>query len=83
MKNKFLIQIFLLCMTLIYRNFSFAEEVIQFETDIWCPYTCDEKVIGLKGYIVDIAEEIFKDNKIKFISTIAPWARTGAQPGFV
>ncbi|WGL60049.1 transporter substrate-binding domain-containing protein [Pigmentibacter sp. JX0631] len=76
MKSKFLFQFFFLSYSLFYGNVSFAEEVIQFETDVWCPYTCDPKVIGLKGYVIDIAEEIYKENNIKFISTVAPWART-------
>lgn len=75
MKNRFFIQIFILCIALIYENYLFSEEVIQFETDIWCPYTCDEKIFGMKGYVIDIAEEIFKENNIKFISTVGPWAR--------
>lgn len=75
MSSKSVSMLFLLYISFFYANLARGEE-IQFETDIWCPYTCDEKTIGMKGYVVDVAEEIFKENNIKFVTTVAPWART-------
>ena len=52
-----------------------TEKELHFESDIWCPYTCDEKITHKKGYVIDIAEEIFAKNNIKFTYKIIPWAR--------
>jgi polar amino acid transport system substrate-binding protein len=51
------------------------KNTIKFETDIWCPYTCDVKTTQLKGYIIDMAEEIFAKHNITFTSSVVPWAR--------
>jgi polar amino acid transport system substrate-binding protein len=48
---------------------------LHFESDIWCPYTCDEKISNKRGYIIDMAEEIFAKHNIKFTYSIIPWAR--------
>ncbi|WP_397600289.1 substrate-binding periplasmic protein [Silvanigrella sp.] len=59
----------------IFENLFAAEEEIKFETDIWCPYTCDEKLDGSKGFVIDAALKIFAEHHIKFSSSVAPWAR--------
>jgi polar amino acid transport system substrate-binding protein len=58
-----------------FKVFPIGEKELQFEGDIWCPYTCDESVSHQKGYVIDMAEEIFAKHNIKFTFNIVPWAR--------
>lgn len=75
MQSSLLQRFLFSCVGFCYLCHSQATEVIQLETDIWCPYTCDEKNLGMKGYVVDVAEAIFQEHNIKLVSTVAPWAR--------
>ncbi|APJ03896.1 substrate-binding periplasmic protein [Silvanigrella aquatica] len=72
LKNVFLSATMLLPIT---NALSEEQKVIQFGSDFWCPYTCDETTSQKKGYVVDMAEEIFAKHNIKFKYVVLPWAR--------
>ena len=58
-----------------FKAFPAPEKELHFEGDIWCPYTCDTSVSHQRGYVVDMAEEIFAKHNIKFTFNIVPWTR--------
>lgn len=49
-------------------------EVITLRADLWCPYTCDPKSDG-PGFMVEIAQEIFKEAGHKVDYQLINWAR--------
>ncbi|WP_338634936.1 substrate-binding periplasmic protein [Spirobacillus cienkowskii] len=75
--RRFLSKFFLISIAIILNLTAHSDDkkTIKFETDIWCPYTCDEKTTQLKGYVIDMAEEIFAKHNIKFTHSLIPWAR--------
>lgn len=50
-----------------------VKEVV-FVADPWCPYNC-EPGSDMPGYVIEIAQAVFKEHGIKFTYKTMPWAR--------
>ncbi|WP_186644812.1 substrate-binding periplasmic protein [Fluviispira vulneris] len=73
--NKIILLFFLINLIFINKVFSQEKKVLNFESDDWCPYTCDEKSEIGKGIFVEIAEQIFKNQNYNVHFELMPWAR--------
>ena len=69
------LQIILLLVLSLFVNILHAEnETIVIGADIWCPVNCEPNS-DHPGYMIEIAEKIFKDKTIKVEYRVMPWAR--------